>query len=364
MSSLFQTVGIHNNDKTETPAVGSGREPRWDNVRAVLIFLVVFGHTIEPLVKNGKGLGSLFFLIYLFHMPAFFVISGMLSRKTIKKRAYDKAIAYLWIFYIMKGIIFAVRCLLKRDDAVFSLYNENGIPWYAFCMFAFLLLTMAFTGIKWWYVFAMSILIACLAGYDDKVGDVLVLSRIIVYYPFFFVGYLLDRETLGKILNRRTVRIISDVFLLLLVLFIILNGDKVYWLRPLITGRNPYSKLSRMSEWGGILRLGYYLFVAVIVFALFSVIPGIKNPFTDLGKRTLPVYMLHIPLLMLSNINSIKDRFIGWKIFPNHLIPCILWAILITWLCSRRFLVRAAGKLMQVKEEKTAETEEKEGTEK
>ncbi len=54
------------------------RDLRVDNVRGVLIFLVVAGHFLLPV--NGERLTmNLMYLIYSFHMPCFMLVSGYLS---------------------------------------------------------------------------------------------------------------------------------------------------------------------------------------------------------------------------------------------------------------------------------------------
>ena len=41
--------------------------------RAILIFLVVFGHMIQPYTSESKYLSALYLLIYSFHMPSFYL---------------------------------------------------------------------------------------------------------------------------------------------------------------------------------------------------------------------------------------------------------------------------------------------------
>src|SRR5690625_7982549 len=54
------------------------RDPYFDNVRAVLITFVVIGHALEGMSSN---LGDAVYLwIYSFHMPAFVIVTGYLSK--------------------------------------------------------------------------------------------------------------------------------------------------------------------------------------------------------------------------------------------------------------------------------------------
>lgn len=66
----------------------SGRDAFWDNTRAVLMWLVVLGHTIQQFVGAGFFSHPLFKAIYLFHIPLFFFISGYFALPGIRKRQF------------------------------------------------------------------------------------------------------------------------------------------------------------------------------------------------------------------------------------------------------------------------------------
>ena len=325
------------------------RVAKWDNARGVLIILVVLGHVVEPVVNAGKGLNWLFFLIYLFHMPAFFFLSGVVSKNTVKNRRYDRAVGYLFLYFVMKGIIFLVRSALHHKDAVFLVLEEKSIPWFAFCMFVFLLVSILLREIKWQYVLAGSVLLACFAGYDSSIGDFLVLSRILVYYPFFYAGLCISGEKLQKAADTTVLRIAGGVILFLVFLVVLNCCEDVYWLRPLITGRNPYSALSKYSRMGGGIRLLYYAVVGILVFSFLAMMPSGDTFLCRLGEKTLSVYALHMPVLYLSNIFKLKDRFLNWSIFPTRLIPCLIWVIPIVFLCTRKLPVWFFRKVMDVR---------------
>lgn len=63
----------------------SGRDTFWDAVRAVLMWLVVMGHTIQTIDKLNFFGHPLFKAIYLFHVPLFFFISGYFAFSSIKR---------------------------------------------------------------------------------------------------------------------------------------------------------------------------------------------------------------------------------------------------------------------------------------
>ena len=64
----------------------SKRNPYFDTLKALLIFLVVFGHTLElfPFTPAIRATSS---FIYSFHMPLFIFVSGFFARWNPKRLA-------------------------------------------------------------------------------------------------------------------------------------------------------------------------------------------------------------------------------------------------------------------------------------
>ncbi|MCD8133214.1 MAG: acyltransferase family protein [Clostridiales bacterium] len=58
-----------------TDVINKERNDHFDNIKAVLIFLVVLGHVFRNLGANGDEY-LVYKIIYSFHMPAFLFVSG------------------------------------------------------------------------------------------------------------------------------------------------------------------------------------------------------------------------------------------------------------------------------------------------
>ena len=52
----------------------------YDNLKGILIVLVVFGHMMHPVHNTNQALSTCFDLIYLFHMPLFVFLSGLFAK--------------------------------------------------------------------------------------------------------------------------------------------------------------------------------------------------------------------------------------------------------------------------------------------
>lgn len=74
-------------------APSPSRSGLFDNIKCLLIFLVVFGHMLEP--QTGGGVNFIYLNIYSFHMPAFIFVSGWFSRGQHPEKDRDQGAAAL-----------------------------------------------------------------------------------------------------------------------------------------------------------------------------------------------------------------------------------------------------------------------------
>ncbi|MCD7755122.1 MAG: acyltransferase family protein, partial [Firmicutes bacterium] len=172
----------------ESVSTGRQRIEKWDIARGILIFLVVLGHFVAYYAEDSQKMQSLFLFIYAFHMPCFLFIDGMFSKKNVDERRYSRIFSYLVLYFFAKILIALTQGVINHRMH-FSLLEESGLPWYGLVLFACSLLTVFLKRFSRRWVLCASILLACFVGYDDSISDFLALSRVIVYFPFFFLGY-------------------------------------------------------------------------------------------------------------------------------------------------------------------------------
>ena len=58
----------------------------FDNIKGILIILVVLGHIAHPIHNENPVLSAVFDTIYLFHMPLFVFMSGLLRKGRVPRR--------------------------------------------------------------------------------------------------------------------------------------------------------------------------------------------------------------------------------------------------------------------------------------
>lgn len=137
------------------------RVAKWDNLKAILIYLVILGHIVDFFTNDSIDMRRIFLFIYIFHMPCFLFVSGMLSKKNINEHRYYKIFSYLVMFYLTKTILWCSNVYFKGNVS-FSFFAEIGVPWYVFAMFIFSLITIFLKEIDRRWVMAFILLLGCM----------------------------------------------------------------------------------------------------------------------------------------------------------------------------------------------------------
>lgn len=271
------------------------RTAKWDNLKFFLILCVVTGHFMMRM-SDQPNPRRLMLFIYLFHMPAFIFLSGMMSKTTIAMRRYDRILGYLSAFFWIKVVLFLIKITGSKKFEL-KLLDMGDISWYAFVLFVFCLITVFLEQFRPAWVIGMAVMLALLSGYDASIGSYLSAARIFNYYPFFLAGYYTDPDQLISFTKRLPVRIGSVIIIGTAAGIVFMKIEKIWWLLALLRGRFPYAELAHLNRCGALLRVVWYLGAGLLILAWIALIPDQKCIFTEWGSRTLVVYVLHyIPL--------------------------------------------------------------------
>lgn len=159
------------------------RDYLFDNLKSLLIFLVVFGHCIEKYIYDSNILKVLYFFIYTFHMPLFIFISGYFS-KNIKKCSKN-ALNNLLIPYILFSITWSIFIYTLEGKFTFSLVTPSWTLWYLLSLFYWRISLKYLVKIK--YIIPISVLVSLYIG---TIGiREYSFSRTFAFLPFFLLGY-------------------------------------------------------------------------------------------------------------------------------------------------------------------------------
>ena len=163
------------------------REYQYDNLRFLLIALVVLGHLLE-IARGIPHWKILYDVIYSFHMPAFLFLSGMFARLDRGKFLFGLCLPYLGLqvlYQIWDGF------LLERSVEV-GIAQPYWLLWYLFALIIYHLLLPIYDTPdrqKRILLLAGAFAISLLAGFDKSIGYTWSASRVLVFQPWFLLGY-------------------------------------------------------------------------------------------------------------------------------------------------------------------------------
>ncbi len=312
----------------------SRRVDKWDNLKFFLIFFVVFGHILDVYAPISDACGQIRFFIYVFHMPLFLFISGLFSKKNIREKRYANIVSYLGLYFVIKLLIFISRWVADGKKPGFYMLSEGSAPWYAFALFVFSLITIALDKFKPSFVLVLSIIIGCAAGYDGSLGDKLCLSRIFVFYPFFFAGYMANEFEIRKFTQKKWVKLLAVLVIAAGAVIVYFFYNTLDNYRLLFTGRNSFFKVYGANvPYACLGRLACYFISALVGGAFIALAPESAPSFiTKTGAKTLQIYALHMPLKflylgLLESKFALDTYFVGKLPLYSLIISAVLMII-------------------------------------
>ncbi|MGL5616709.1 MAG: acyltransferase family protein [Sarcina sp.] len=309
-----------------------------DNLKGILIFLVVFGHSMELMRNDFIGAKILYIFIYLFHMPAFVFISGYFSKNLNKGR--DTAVKSLLMIFIIFNTIWNTIALLAGKIDVFSFLMPGWALWYILSMFFWRMFLPDLVKVK--NIFVISLIFGIIARMFTDFGTLLSLSRTITFLPFFLAGYFLkDIDNLRRNKGRKILSVI--IMILIVVLAVYLAISKIIP-TELLWGDRPYSNFNNDILVNILAAIASYIIGFLAIYALVNLTPQKrKRALSKIGVNTFPVYLLHTYLIFV---------IIGINIFISNyylkLMVAFVGSIVITFLLSRDKVVKVFNKFIAI----------------
>ncbi len=246
------------------------RQAKYCNLKLFLIFLVVFGHLIEPM---GHWL---YRYIYAFHIPAFALVSGVFSKKNQLAQAKK-----LFLWYIILQSIY----VLSGKTSIWTPYWHL---WYLLSNVCWLLLGRLLARFERHkrLILSCAILTGCAIGMVPQAGRFLSLSRTVVFFPYYWLGNCLSAKK-----ERKGSKIAGGfgALLALSLLFLVEIPTTFFY------HASAYTDVKQ----GLFLRAVCYLIGFAICFFLLIFTPDRRFGFTKMGADTLGVYLFHAPFILL-----------------------------------------------------------------
>lgn len=272
-----------------------GRIAYFDNLKYVLIVLVVVGHFINSFSDVFPGYGSLFFFIYLFHMPLFVLTTGLFAQGMLRADGLFR-IGRVLQFLLLYLLLYSVVYVLDRaggQESPFTPWNVVNVSWYLLACAIWYLMIPVLGQVRLQVLIPVLLLVALVAGYFPAIGSFLSLSRVICFAPFFFLGLGLNRRRMLALVRRPPSWSIVAA-LILVVTFVMVQvvpGQSQYL--GLLTADVSYANLDDAAGYGAALRLAWYLVATVVGVCVLLVVPWGRSWITAVGARSLSIYLWH-----------------------------------------------------------------------
>lgn len=292
----------------------SARIPLYDNAKFVLIVSVVIGHMLKVCnLKRRRYARALFVFIYAFHMPLFIFLSGLfVDRRRLTWESTCKHALHYTALGMLAKLIRAVVPWLMGEPFRFRLLTERGFPWFMFALAAYYLLAWLLRKQDFVKVGCAALVLALVAGYLKPIGTFLCLARIIVFFPFFWLGHALDPKDVAQLYQDRQIRHMCLAIVAVFALFCIVHTRVIWPYRKLFVGRYRYASV-HVPGWRWLHRGLAYLISLVVGAGVLGLVPtSQKKPVTLWGSRTLQVYLLHFEIIDVLAHLRVTRRLFRW----------------------------------------------------
>jgi fucose 4-O-acetylase-like acetyltransferase len=301
------------------------RDPWLDNIKMVLVTLVVVGHAIG-LVEDTAGSHWVYDFIYLWHIPAFVFVSGYLSksfewdRRRMKSLLYTLAVPYL----LFEPALFYFRRDVVGEGVEYPLWIEpHWTMWYLIVLLMWRLITPILK--SHWLFLPLSVIVSLAGGLWDT--EALMIPRFLGLLPFFVLGLHLKPRHL-KHLDDVWVRIAAVPTLVGIGVMAVYTDT---WAETaLLWYDTGYNEIPIDNEIVFQTRLTIMMVGLLGAFSAMSLVPR-RNLgwFTTMGTATMVIYLFHGFV-----IKTVK--LLGWPDFTAAhpwlgLVLTILGAVALTF---------------------------------
>ena len=283
----------------------AGQPPRRvyvDAMKGLGIILVVWGHFEEYYRGTSPLFNGTFECMYLFHMALFCLCSGLVAKFNWKKLILQQ----VWLYLACQALLIPFRTAVLTEDlaAAGGMLTALLVPWR-----------------HMWYLYALifwELTVPVLALLRDKLGLPgrvagfgappaaglaagfvewpWSLNRVLGFFPFFAAGVLFRDE-----IDRwfRAARRLPSLRLLPGLAFAAVYG---FWFvsilrapEPVYEGARIFNDVAYTAGYTIADRAMFYLIGLASALALIAVLGNVRA-LASLGKRTLPIYIMHMPV--------------------------------------------------------------------
>ncbi|RUT29638.1 fucose 4-O-acetylase [Paenibacillus zeisoli] len=262
------------------------------NLRFILILLVVIATGIEPIMGRFGVMENLHAWIFIFHIPLFAFVTGYFSRHNLLGRNGWASLCSIAVQYVIFQTLYSTVDVLffQVPQQKHSFFIPYLMLWFLVAHIGWRVLLRIMCALNIKHPVLISMALGVVAGYLGGDGSWLSLSRLFVFLPFFAAGYTVHPRKL-LVLSSGSSRLVQGALsiLLLAVVSLLAWHGTPDWLY----GKFTYAEMGTGGTTAALSRIGWYLLQAAGSLTFLAFIPQKRSIVTNLGSRTLYVFLLH-----------------------------------------------------------------------
>lgn len=237
--------------------------------------------------------------------PGLFFLLGRESRqsKEDQRGLIWSGAGMIALGYAQKVLLFWAETMAGRAPGFYP-FSTSGAPWFFLVGGVYLILAGLIQQRDWMkrWLLPLAVGIGLFVGLLKPVGNVFCLARLAFYLPFFVLGRQLDEEKLAGWCRAKAGKLLSLLILGGWAVGCLLFRGHLKGLRVMMDGNAWYGSCTVLPKtWMGLfVRLGFYVLAAVLIFALWSLMPAWRVPlFSGQGRRWKSGYFWFSPAVFL-----------------------------------------------------------------
>ncbi len=249
--------------------------------------LVVVGHS-WTLLPSSWFHGSTYDFLYLWHVPAFVMVTGYLSRRfSWTTRDLRRLLTTVVVPYVVfEGLLALFRTTVGGEHLELVWVNPHWPMWYLAVLFLWRLATPVLRRLR--HALPVSVAISLAGGWVGiEAFDV---DRALGLLPFFTLGMLAEQRHVDALRSHRA-RVLGVAALgaALVTAFVVGGRMGNEWLYY----RTPYADLGYDWITGPFVRLGFLAAGVTLALAFLSLVPTRRSRLSGLGAASLVIYLAH-----------------------------------------------------------------------
>ncbi|MDR9853225.1 fucose 4-O-acetylase [Paenibacillus sp. VCA1] len=312
------------------------------NLRFLLILTVCIANAIEPLIARMGGLHALYSWIYTFHIPLFVLVTGYFSKGGLDGPDGRKTLLQIGMQYVIFQSLYSFLdiTLFRVPNIRHSFFAPYLLLWFLVSHMGWRLLMLGMRRLPPAGRFAVAAALGIMVGYLPLDGAWLSISRTFVYLPFYVIGYHVSFDAFMRFFTLKK-RFVAAAASALLLIVIALTGlaPPSGWLYGSMT----YMQLGHPEWYAGAYRLAMYGLQICSAAAFLGWVPFRQGLLTDLGRRTLYVFLLHGLIIRLAAASGLY----GFILHPAAAVPVVAGAALLAFALAQPAVKKAARPVIE-----------------